>query len=395
MTHILFNFYTVFQNKLILNSNQKKFFPQIDFPHFPTEYRLFKKRHSLLTPQYQMVLPNSIIELKKAIFNILEAARILHSYGFCHHDVRWPNILKTKQQEWILIDFECITLKDDKEEARDYSMIADLFLFFFNLPLDFALCHLFYLLRSLELDACRLIEPRFFNFDDFDAVSSHFSSIFETITKGKKFDSVHTDFKCKTTSVKYSLFDFLLIFSRAFRRFFNGPEDFRQKTVNGTEEFSDCYYFHSSGLIKFIDLVKINLRPNFNHTNLNCCVIHACFAFFSPRYQDYAELRSSYEEIVRKSGCSNLPNWEIVPLVFATLFNSTNQVNKLKTQNKGFSSGPSQHSRTAAGHLPKKQYTNSAQKSTPSSNHQIISSRSQERHLSKLFLEYVEQVFGI
>jgi serine/threonine protein kinase len=50
--------------------------------------------------------PTSLAELKTAVSHVLCALEALHSHGFVHRDIRWPNVLTAPDGRWLLIDFE-------------------------------------------------------------------------------------------------------------------------------------------------------------------------------------------------------------------------------------------------------------------------------------------------
>jgi serine/threonine protein kinase len=52
------------------------------------------------------VLPSSLKSFITAIRCVLLALEGLHKIGYAHRDIRWPNILRVTDQNWILIDFE-------------------------------------------------------------------------------------------------------------------------------------------------------------------------------------------------------------------------------------------------------------------------------------------------
>ena len=53
------------------------------------------------------VLPVNKVELLWAIWCVLQALRVMHSEGFYHCDIRWPNILQSRRPDrWMLIDWD-------------------------------------------------------------------------------------------------------------------------------------------------------------------------------------------------------------------------------------------------------------------------------------------------
>ena len=52
------------------------------------------------------VTPSSESELRNAIRAVLRALDALHTRGFVHRDIRWPNVLQNAAGEWLLADFE-------------------------------------------------------------------------------------------------------------------------------------------------------------------------------------------------------------------------------------------------------------------------------------------------
>jgi serine/threonine protein kinase len=57
-------------------------------------------------PVLSRVLPLTFKQLVKALRDILAFLIEFHGRGFNHRDIRWPNILRTGQGKWVLIDFE-------------------------------------------------------------------------------------------------------------------------------------------------------------------------------------------------------------------------------------------------------------------------------------------------
>ncbi|CAG8696600.1 11774_t:CDS:2, partial [Gigaspora margarita] len=56
--------------------------------------------------------PKTEQEVKVAILCVLDALVDLHELGYVHRDVRWPNILKLTDNNWMLIDLECAGIDD-------------------------------------------------------------------------------------------------------------------------------------------------------------------------------------------------------------------------------------------------------------------------------------------
>ncbi len=50
--------------------------------------------------------PNSLKEVKDAIYAVLHALKLMHSHRFVHRDLRWPNVARLSDGNWILIDLE-------------------------------------------------------------------------------------------------------------------------------------------------------------------------------------------------------------------------------------------------------------------------------------------------
>jgi serine/threonine protein kinase len=57
-------------------------------------------------PVHAQVMPLTFKQLMKALRSIICFLRAFHELGFTHRDIRWPNIVRTYQGKWILIDFE-------------------------------------------------------------------------------------------------------------------------------------------------------------------------------------------------------------------------------------------------------------------------------------------------
>jgi len=58
------------------------------------------------TPIGLQILPQSFEELLVALKCVLQALDGVHKLGYAHGDIRWPNILYTSDNNWLLIDFE-------------------------------------------------------------------------------------------------------------------------------------------------------------------------------------------------------------------------------------------------------------------------------------------------
>jgi serine/threonine protein kinase len=66
------------------------------------------------TPVLSRVLPLTFKQLVKALQDILTFLTEFHRRGFNHRDIRWPNILRTGQGKWVLIDFELAAAEGSK-----------------------------------------------------------------------------------------------------------------------------------------------------------------------------------------------------------------------------------------------------------------------------------------
>ena len=66
-----------------------------------------------IRPVCLQILPDNIDDLCNAIRCVLTALEDLHSHGFVHRDVRWPNVLK-HGDTWLLADFELVGGAGDK-----------------------------------------------------------------------------------------------------------------------------------------------------------------------------------------------------------------------------------------------------------------------------------------
>ncbi|CAJ0913014.1 6765_t:CDS:2 [Entrophospora sp. SA101] len=73
-------------------------------PDLPT---LFRKKYKVtLAPLGYQFNPTEESELKTAIQTVLEVIRDMHSIGYVHHDLRWPNVLQQVDGKWLVIDLE-------------------------------------------------------------------------------------------------------------------------------------------------------------------------------------------------------------------------------------------------------------------------------------------------
>jgi len=63
--------------------------------------------------------PKNETELLQALESVLEALVVLHSIGWMHRDIRWPNVIKqVDSSKWFLIDFDDSS-KSPKENCPD------------------------------------------------------------------------------------------------------------------------------------------------------------------------------------------------------------------------------------------------------------------------------------
>ncbi|CAJ0628993.1 9302_t:CDS:1 [Entrophospora sp. SA101] len=73
-------------------------------PDLPT---LFRKKYKVtLAPLGYRFNPTEESELKTAIQTVLEVIRDMHSIGYVHRDLRWPNVLQQVDGKWLVIDLE-------------------------------------------------------------------------------------------------------------------------------------------------------------------------------------------------------------------------------------------------------------------------------------------------
>jgi hypothetical protein len=59
-----------------------------------------------ITPVCVEIKPDTEGDLKRAICAVLSALISFHGLGFVHRDVRWPNVLRDANNDWLLSDFE-------------------------------------------------------------------------------------------------------------------------------------------------------------------------------------------------------------------------------------------------------------------------------------------------
>ncbi|PKB92208.1 hypothetical protein RhiirA5_445587, partial [Rhizophagus irregularis] len=57
-------------------------------------------------PVGYLCTPKNEVELRYAIYDILEIVSKLHSEEVVHRDIRWDNVVKLTNGKWLLIDFE-------------------------------------------------------------------------------------------------------------------------------------------------------------------------------------------------------------------------------------------------------------------------------------------------
>ncbi|RGB22084.1 hypothetical protein C1646_731247 [Rhizophagus diaphanus] len=68
-------------------------------------------------PVGYLCTPKTEDELRYAIGNILEIVSKLHKEGVVHRDIRWDNVVKLKDDKWLLIDFEEAAKIGDERET--------------------------------------------------------------------------------------------------------------------------------------------------------------------------------------------------------------------------------------------------------------------------------------
>ncbi|CAJ0767199.1 3206_t:CDS:2, partial [Entrophospora sp. SA101] len=76
----------------------------------------------ILAPVGIRQVPKSEPEAKVAIHCILDALIALHNLGYVHRDIRWPNIMKLVDDNWMLIDLECSGING---EMVNFDPLAD------------------------------------------------------------------------------------------------------------------------------------------------------------------------------------------------------------------------------------------------------------------------------
>jgi aminoglycoside/choline kinase family phosphotransferase len=61
----------------------------------------------IFKPRGQERRPANLVELFHALTNVLQALVKLHAASWMHRDIRWPNVMKSRDGEnsWFLIDF--------------------------------------------------------------------------------------------------------------------------------------------------------------------------------------------------------------------------------------------------------------------------------------------------
>ncbi|KAK1941788.1 hypothetical protein P3T76_006852 [Phytophthora citrophthora] len=59
----------------------------------------------IFTPRGQETKPTNLVDLFHALSNVLQALVRLHTASWIHRDIRWPNVMKNRENSWFLIDF--------------------------------------------------------------------------------------------------------------------------------------------------------------------------------------------------------------------------------------------------------------------------------------------------
>ncbi len=71
----------------------------------------------------EIVSDESVLQL--VILAVLTALKAFHAQGWCHCDIRWPNVI-VSDNVWYLIDFETAELSDHvAEDLRDVAKLMD------------------------------------------------------------------------------------------------------------------------------------------------------------------------------------------------------------------------------------------------------------------------------
>jgi hypothetical protein len=70
-------------------------------------------------PVHSQVLPLTFRQLIEALRDVLAFLIEFHRLQFNHRDVRWPNILRTGQGKWVLIDFELAAAEGAEAPSDD------------------------------------------------------------------------------------------------------------------------------------------------------------------------------------------------------------------------------------------------------------------------------------
>ncbi|RIA81356.1 hypothetical protein C1645_837138 [Glomus cerebriforme] len=89
------------------------------FPKLGGQYKQIKfsltrtSMHLELAPVGYTTFPTTENELRAAILDVLKTVKILHINGVVHRDIRWENIVRLMDNNWMLIDFEEAALIGD------------------------------------------------------------------------------------------------------------------------------------------------------------------------------------------------------------------------------------------------------------------------------------------
>lgn len=114
--------------------------------------RSTKKSFNLLVyPVGKLEFPTDQEDFKTAIQCVVQATITLHTLGYCHCDIRWPNIVKVDLQ-WMLIDLENAQIKTPTFCRSDFVQILDIMSYFLHFVVsDPQLLHLY---QFISLSTC-------------------------------------------------------------------------------------------------------------------------------------------------------------------------------------------------------------------------------------------------